>query len=167
MRIVATITAALLFMFVLVSVPGFAQDDRPDRAQAQPKDKDKDKDKDKNGAKQNDNARRMKIGVTSRGRKGRIIMLVPRTGALKTRGQRTGRGTMLVRKSKPGLRSRLVRKNGAMTIWDVNKNNGAPRSAMKAANAQPKNIADSAFPTIDFTPALDESIVFMLTASRS
>ena len=110
---------------------------------------------------------RMKIGVTSRGRKGRIIMLVPRTGALKTRGQRTGRGTMLVRKSKPGLRSRLVRKNGAMTIWDVNKNNGAPRSAMKAANAQPKNIADSAFPTIDFTPALDESIVFMLTASRS
>lgn len=61
MRIFASITAALLFIFMLASAPAFTQDQKPDQAQEQPKDKgqdkEKDKDKDKNGAKQNDNGR--------------------------------------------------------------------------------------------------------------
>lgn len=54
MRILASITAAMLFTFMLAAVPGFAQEDKPDHAQEQSK---KDKDKDAKGAKQDDNAR--------------------------------------------------------------------------------------------------------------
>lgn len=67
MRILASITAALLFTFMLASAPAFAQEDRPDHAQDQSQDKDKNnketkdnketKEKDKSGAKQNDNGR--------------------------------------------------------------------------------------------------------------
>lgn len=59
MRILASITAALLFTFMLASAAAVAQEDRPDHAQDQSQDKDKNnketRDKDKNGAKQNDN----------------------------------------------------------------------------------------------------------------
>lgn len=55
MRILASFTAALLFMFLLVSAPTFAQDDKPDHAQDQQQ-KDKDA-KSKPDAKQDDKAR--------------------------------------------------------------------------------------------------------------
>jgi hypothetical protein len=69
MRILASITAALLFTFMLASTPAFTQEGQPDHAQDQSKDKDKDKNnkdtkdnnkdiKDKNnGEKRNDNGR--------------------------------------------------------------------------------------------------------------
>jgi len=62
MRIFATITAVLLFLFVLTSAPAFSQEgtDRPDHPQdqkAKDKDKDKNKDKDRVEPKQNDDSR--------------------------------------------------------------------------------------------------------------
>jgi hypothetical protein len=59
MRIFATITAVLLFMFLLTSAPAFSQEgtDRPDHPQDQ-KAKDKDKDKDRAEPKQNDETKR-------------------------------------------------------------------------------------------------------------
>jgi hypothetical protein len=59
MRIFATITAVLLFLFLLTSTPAFSQEspDRPDHPQDQ-KAKDKDKDKDRAESKQNDETRR-------------------------------------------------------------------------------------------------------------
>jgi len=59
MRIFATITAVLLFLFLLTSTPAFSQEspDRPDHPQDQ-KAKDKDKDKDRAEPKQNDETRR-------------------------------------------------------------------------------------------------------------
>jgi DNA mismatch repair ATPase MutL len=58
MRIFASITAVLLFLFLLNSAPAFSQEsiDRPDHPQDQ-KAKDKDKDKDRAGPKQNDDSR--------------------------------------------------------------------------------------------------------------
>jgi len=59
MRIFATITAVLLFLFLLTSAPAFSQEgtDRPDHPQDQ-KAKDKDKDKDRAEPKQNDESKR-------------------------------------------------------------------------------------------------------------
>jgi len=59
MRIFATITAVLLFLFLLTSAPAFSQEstDRPDHPQDQ-KAKDKDKDKDRAEPKQNGETRR-------------------------------------------------------------------------------------------------------------
>jgi hypothetical protein len=59
MRILASITAVFLFLFLLTSAPGFSQEstDRPDHPQDQ-KAKDKDKDKDRAEPKQNDESKR-------------------------------------------------------------------------------------------------------------
>jgi len=59
MRILASITTVLLFLFLLTSVPAFSQEgtDRPDHPQDE-KAKDKDKDKDRAQPRQNDDTRR-------------------------------------------------------------------------------------------------------------
>jgi type IV secretory pathway VirB10-like protein len=60
MRILASITAVLLFLFLLTSAPAFSQEgtDRPDHPQDEKaKDKDKERDKDRAEPRQNDNTR--------------------------------------------------------------------------------------------------------------